>query len=321
MHYKQKTFMEKSNEQLKTKIKLYLDEYVTLYMGGLDGKDARFNYLYNRMQKTLEDLFLRLKIEFEQSEFEPWKYELEITKTGEVKPFKVQLDDGYVELGGIVDRVDKMDVEGKRYIRVVDYKTGSKEFELCEVLHGLNMQMLLYLMAIWKSDEKEYKDSVPAGILYFPARSEMYSAKRGEDDDKKLDNRLKANCKMNGMILDDETVIDGMDKSGEYKLIPLSINKRTKGVKGNLINLTQLGKLSLKMDEIIREMGEGLHAGKVDALPIKIGTGERVCTFCDYRSVCLKEKDAEVKQISKISHDSTLKILQEEGEKDEQEMD
>ncbi|MFI3142439.1 MAG: PD-(D/E)XK nuclease family protein, partial [Clostridia bacterium] len=206
MHYKQKTFMEKSNEQLKTKIKLYLDEYVTLYMGGLDGKDARFNYLYNRMQKTLEDLFLRLKIEFEQSEFEPWKYELEITKNGEVKPFKVQLDDGYVELGGIVDRVDKMDVEGKRYIRVVDYKTGSKEFELCEVLHGLNMQMLLYLMAIWKSEEKEYKDSVPAGILYFPARSEMYSAKRGEDDDKKLDNRLKANCKMNGMILDDETV-------------------------------------------------------------------------------------------------------------------
>lgn len=309
-HYKQKTFLEKPAEDLTSKIRLYLDEYVTLYMGGLANKDARFNYLYMRMQKTLEDIFLRLKIEFESSEFEPWKYELEISSKGEVKPFKVMLDDGYVQLGGIVDRVDKMDKDGKRYIRVVDYKTGSKEFELCEVLHGLNMQMLLYLMAIQKSDQPEYKASVPSGILYFPARSEVYAAKRNEKDENKLDVRLKSTCKMNGMILDDENVIDGMDTSGEYKLIPISVNAKTKKIKGNFINLRQLGILSQKMDEIIKQMGNGLHSGDIDAMPIKIGSGDKICTFCEYASVCLKEKGDTAKQIPKVSHEKTLQMLE-----------
>ncbi len=39
---------------------------------------------------------------------------------------------------------------GKLYLRVVDYKSGKKAFDLAAVKMGLDIQMLLYLFALQK---------------------------------------------------------------------------------------------------------------------------------------------------------------------------
>ena len=84
------------------------------------------------------------------------------------------------------------------------------------------------------------------------------------------------------------------------------------GVKGTLINLTQLSRLQKKMDGILTEMGESLHRGEIGAVP-SFGAGyDRVCDWCDYKSVCGYEPGAPVRPIEKLTHAQSLERLEKE---------
>ena len=61
-------------------------------------------------------------------------------------PIKLKLADGsLVSLTGIIDRVNVLKKDGEVYVRVVDYKTGAKEFSVSDAKEGLNLQLLIYL--------------------------------------------------------------------------------------------------------------------------------------------------------------------------------
>ena len=85
---------------------------------------------------------------------------------------ELEVDGVTVSLSGFVDRVDGWSDKGRLYLRVVDYKTGRKSFDLTDVWNGLGLQMLIYLFTLKeKGKEKFGADTiVPAGVLYFPAR-------------------------------------------------------------------------------------------------------------------------------------------------------
>lgn len=304
-------------EQAEVEIKAILEEYLNTYMGGTDGKSARFLYLYDRLFKTLCAITDRLLCEFEESDFVPVDFELPIRTQKEgsrktVEPMKIPLKNGYIELFGIVDRVDMMKTEEKNYVRVVDYKTGQKEFSLSDVFAGLGMQMLLYLVSIWKNGGGEYKDVVPAGVLYLPARLEPFSADRSDDRDTVFKKMLSGG-KMDGMILDEGEVIKGMDNSLSGRFVPIKVNSRSGALRGNFISVAQLEKLQKRLEKIMREMGENLHSGKIPALPV-FGKGhDKTCEWCPYASVCMREKNGAKRYITPKSHSECLSELDGEG--------
>lgn len=309
--YKGKDFLSLSDEQMRKELRLCLSEYMTDKMGGSDTKDSRFNYIYSRLLKVLGDIMDRLRSEFADSDFEPCDFELAIKKDGDVKPFTLELEKGTVQIRGIIDRVDKMDMDGKRFIRVVDYKTGGKTFELSDVLEGLNMQMLLYLISIWRNGEGEYGNIIPAGILYFPAKMSTVNVdSRGDDEALRRENRYRAG-KMNGMIVDDYDMVSHMDKQGKGLFIPVSADKRTGKIKGKFISLYYLEKLGKKMDEVIVNMANGIQEGIIPARPVCGSSYTDVCDWCDYREICMEE-NPEKRYIRKIPHDECLELLREE---------
>lgn len=309
--YNGKDFLSLSDEQMKEELRLCLAEYMQDKMGGSDTKDSRFNYIYSRLLKVLGDIMDRLRSEFADSDFEPCDFELAIKKDGDVKPFTLELEKGTVQIRGIIDRVDKMDLDGKRFIRVVDYKTGGKTFELSDVLEGLNMQMLLYLISIWRNGEGEYGNIIPAGILYFPAKMSTVNVdSRGDDEALRRENRYRAG-KMNGMIVDDYDMVSHMDKQGKGLFIPVSADKRTGKIKGKFISLYYLEKLGKKMDEVIVNMANGIQDGIIPARPVFGSSYTDVCDWCDYREICMEE-NPEKRYIRKIPHDECLEFLREE---------
>ena len=111
--------------------------------------------------------------------------------------------------------------DNKKYIRIIDYKTGSKKFELTDVLYGINMQMLIYLLSICNENKSKYKNYIPAGVLYMPAKLKLDKV----DLDKFNDESILSNLKMDGIILNNEEVIRGMEREGKGKFIPVKINK------------------------------------------------------------------------------------------------
>lgn len=316
--YKGKEFLKLTDEQLRMEIGIILRQYMDESMGSDESKTERFNYLYYRTGKILEFIMLRLKAEFEQSDFQPCDFELRIGKGEDVEPMVFELDKGSASLYGFIDRVDSLDLDGKRYIRIVDYKSGEKKFKLSDVLAGMNMQMLLYLVSIWRNGKGYYENITPSGVLYFPARISPLAAEREDDSETRLTNRIK-NSPMSGMLVDDGDVISHMEKDLQGMFIPAKLDKKKQVLKGEFITVKQLSVLAEKMDDIIRDMGNSIHNGFVPATPVCGSAYTDVCSWCDYGDICMKE-NPRYRYIQKKSHDDCIRELM-GGEDSEQELD
>ena len=121
------------------------------------------------------------------------------------------------------------------------------------------------------------------------------------------------------MILDDGTVLEGMDRSRKGQFIPIKISKKG-ALSGTFINLEQLGKLSHLMDETMKEMGNSLHDGHVPAKPVFGKNHSDTCQWCDYKSVCMRNPGDEVRYIRSMNHSQSLTIL-DGGEENEEKLD
>ena len=166
-------------------------------------------------------LVRHLADELRQSAFVPVDAELPIGEGG-VAPIVVKTPLGAaVQVRGVVDRVDLMEQDGVRYVRVVDYKTGAKSFRLSDVYQGINMQMLLYLFSIWRNGRERYGDVVPAGVLYMPASAAVQKGVREGQVGGAFDKALK----MNGLLLQDSVALRGMEREMAGVFIPCKQRK------------------------------------------------------------------------------------------------
>ena len=218
-----------------------------------------------------------------------------------------------------MDRVDVMDKNGEKYIRVIDYKTGSKTFKIGDIMYGLNLQMLIYLSAI-KANGKDYfgDNIVPCGVLYQPSSAKFVSAQDKNNTEKNL-NDFDKNLRMNGIILNNDSVIIGMDSTEKGKYIP--VKKSAKGGYNGadyLYDLSELGKIFKNIDDTLTEMAKTLHKGNIEYNPTKDFTSASdnydACKYCPYLSICGYEDGKNCRNIAKLSKKEVMKMLQEEEE-------
>lgn len=297
-----------SEREMSDEIHQLLQEYLDEYMGGKSDKSCRFTYQLRNLARILEHTLLQIAKEFAEICYEPVDFELKMGDgiDCDVKPYKIELPDGGVmKICGSIDRVDRMESDGKSYIRIVDYKSGSntKEFSLSDVMYGLNMQMLVYLMDVWENGGERYGDIIPAGVLYMPVKLPSSSLKRDATTAEMEKEKIKSS-KMNGMLLDHSLSLSGM-AMGEGVSNPYILSRKT-------INMGELKKLKEKIDETLLKMARELHDGNVPALPVQGKRYDTVCDRCDYAWVCCHEKNDNVKTLTDLDHNEVLKILNEE---------
>ncbi len=310
---------EMTKFQREEEVKKIISEYLEEQMGGLSGKSKRFEYLYFRLCKTLCDVLDRLCAEFESSKFEPIDFELKINKDGDIQPYTLQIPDGgTLNIIGSIDRVDIYKKDDKSFIRVVDYKSGKKDFLLSDVFFGLNMQMLIYLFAVNDNGKELYGNIVPSGILYYPAKMSVSKLSRESSDDQINMQKIK-DGKCNGLLLENADVLNAMEADLGGNFIPAFIDKKG-NLCGSLISLNQLYDLKHKVDGILKEMAQALHKGKIDASPVFGKNYKNTCEYCDYRSVCGTEASDKSREIETLANNDALKILS-GGDEDEFSMD
>lgn len=312
-NYGSETLCKMTDEEIDSKVMDILNEYFSLNMSAGQEHSERFNYLYQSLGKTVCAVAKRLVKEFSVSDFIPVDFELPIDVDSEIKPLEVELSDGgKLKIKGSVDRVDMLTIDDKTFVRVVDYKSGGKNFQLSDVFYGLNMQMLIYLFTIWKNGTGKYKNVTPAGILYMPVKATSADLGRESTDEDILMQQIK-DCRMNGMILDDSRVIVGMDNEKSGMFIPVKYDKKDNCFKGSLIGLKEMGLLSDKVSSILKQMGDSLHNGEIQAEPVysvhQTSAYYDACTYCDYKSVCGFEANDEGKEIIRLSDNDCFNLL------------
>ena len=296
-----------SREAVRKSVHRLMDEYVIGQLGGWEDKSPRFKALMARFTSTAQLLLNHLFLELSQSAFTPEAFELSIGEDGEVPPLILTLPDGgKVTVEGKVDRVDVMPAERGDYIRVIDYKTGVKEFRLSDILYGLNIQMLLYLLAICKNGVKDKKDLLPAGVLYMPSNRPVVDGERDITDDK-LEKEQNKKLRMNGIILDNMQVIEGMEERGEGVFIPVTLKNGAPSKTDSLVTTAQIGLINKRIEQLVVEMADALHKGEIGAQPA--GGEYDACAWCPYFSVCGHEKGEPKRQILKLDRESVLKEL------------
>lgn len=273
-----------SDEKITDDIKKIYIQYAKENLGGLGDKSNSFLNLYKRLEDNSFIIIKHLISELSQSKFVPVDFELEIG--GDIPAYTVKLPQGRsVCIYGSVDRVDVMEKDGSKYIRVIDYKTGVKEFSITDILWGINLQMLIYLCAIEKNGAERYgENTVPAGILYMYSTASPQNFEINTDEDK-IREKLESKLKMNGLVLNDISVVEGMDKSGSGIYIPVKVKSGLPYSSKSLVDLEQMGKIFKSIDKTITDMAENLYSGNISAVPVK-GKHHDGCQYCPYDSVC-----------------------------------
>lgn len=298
-------------------IKKWLAVFLEERMGGMESKPVRFRYLYRRLAVILGDIVRRLCQEFRESDFAPADFELEIgnPETG-IPSYTLDLPDGgKLSVIGFVDRVDTFEKDHQTYIRIVDYKSGGKDFRLSDVLSGLNMQMLIYLFAIEANGGKRYENPVSAGILYYPAKRNTVSMDtKDEAPEQVAKDKAKAD-RGNGLFLNNAVVLNAMEHGLEGRFLPVT-QKKNGGLSGNLIDLKNMGQLRKKIDTILEDMAVSLHDGAIPACPANGKNYDNTCQYCDYFPVCGFE-DGAVRDIPDMTNDKAIQELTEKTEKEE----
>ncbi|MBQ7874628.1 MAG: PD-(D/E)XK nuclease family protein [Oscillospiraceae bacterium] len=277
-----------SDEELRAAVDSVLKEYLDTAMDSEKGKTARFMYLFRRTAGFLVKLLRRLGEEFAHSEFEPYAFE-EPLGGKEVGYYRLVTPDGKeITVEGTIDRIDVLDRNGERYVRVIDYKTGTKDFALCDVYYGINIQMLVYLFSIWNCGKGGLSNTVPSGVLYMPAKNSVLKMERDDSAEEVLEAQRKTFC-MKGLLLDDEAVLNAMEPGLSGFYIPVKRGKN--GISGSVATLAQFGEIKAHIDSLLIDIAGELSEGKIAALPYRKNT-ETPCDFCPYKSVCRRSENA-----------------------------
>ncbi len=301
------------NEDTAAAVTLYVDTV----MGGTEDKSARFIAQTKRLSRTVQALLWHVVQELRQSRFVPTAYELPIGMEDGVTATVLTLPDGTtVRAIGKIDRVDVYRAGGTAYVRVVDYKTGAKNFRLDEVIEGINLQMLLYLFSLWdNADDRFGGHAAPAGVLYLPAKLPVVAVAAGDSEESRARERLKA-MQMNGLLLNDPEVICAMEAEGQGLFIPAKLKADgTPDSRSAVATLAQFGQLKKRAEALLCEMAATLRRGDVAAYP---AASERLnaCAFCDYAAVCGHEEGDAVREIRTYDTKAVLAMLAEEPDEE-----
>ena len=255
-----------------------------------DLSSERMDYLFRRNVRELEVIVEELWNELHVSNFQPAGVEVKFDRDGQCEPIALRGGAMAAFLRGFVDRVDTWRWKNQTYYRVVDYKTGKKDFDYCDILNGIGLQMLLYLFALENGSDLVGEHPQAAGVQYFSARA-PYVSIDGREDEEKLEKERKTNRRHKGLLLNESHVLEAMEprESSEGRWDPkwLCCKVDAKGnLGGDIANRSQLRMLEKFVMKTLAGMVDEIASGEVSPNPYTRGASHNVCTYCPFGAVC-----------------------------------
>lgn len=306
------------NNYIKEKVSVIVDELIKVIPGYILNSSARYKYLSFRLKKMLTSSVTIISHHIKNGAFEPAEYEVQFGIDSKYPPIKIVLQNGEeINLIGQIDRIDEFEKGEEKYIRIIDYKSGTKSMSLTDVYHGLQLQLMVYLDAMLESKNTEGVDLKPAAIMYFKIDDPIASFNENKDDGEIKEAILKE-LRMKGLLLKDSDIIREMDKNlqGEGRktslIIPVSFNKDgTLGKGTSLVDYDEFDIIRKYVKQTIVDICEDMMGGNIDISPYKHNNSTS-CDFCKYSAICQFDttlKDNKYMIINKKSNDEIIQMM------------
>lgn len=276
-------FHEVSLEQTMSIAMEYSDAYTAERFSQLDSE--RMSYLFRRNVQELAMVVEELWLELSSSEFAPVGFEVAFGDDTGMNAIEISNAAMDAQLRGFVDRVDLWNNGYTNYFRVVDYKTGRKDFDYCDVYNGIGLQLLLYMFALEDTGESLIGDHAKsAGVQYFPARV-PYLSTNGRMSADEVHAKRGKELKRKGLILGDSDIICAMEPEGSPKRLSCKTGKDG-SLSGDIADREQFKLLKSYVFHVLQNLVRDIASGNVEPNPYCRGTSHDACTYCPYKAVC-----------------------------------
>lgn len=279
----------------------------------------RYQYIQRKLVQIVQRTMTTLRDHASVSTFSPIAIEAGFGPGEQLPPLEIPLKNGHaMKMRGRIDRVDAAQIEGKQYVRIVDYKSSAKELDLNDVYYGISLQMLTYLdVAVTNSMILLGEKADPAGVLYVHVHNPMLKLSK-ELSEMDIAEEVFKKYKMRGLLIDDTDVLSEMDTEihGASKVIPVRINVNGSISKSSskVVSPQDMDNLRTFVRHKHQQAGEGMLAGDTRVLPYQ-KKSKTACDYCSYRSVCQfdpTDPDQKYRKLPVETPEEITKRIQEE---------
>lgn len=274
-------------------------EVLSLYAAGYGAAvlydSARNEYALKRMERILNRTVMTLQYQLKKGSFRPESYEMSFSSVSDLESVNIALsEDEKMKLLGRIDRVDTFEEEDKLYVKIVDYKSGGRKFDLAALYYGLQLQLVVYMNAAMDKKKREHPDKevIPAALLYYHVTDPMTQTE-GELTPEEINARLLQELRAGGIVNSNEEIIRYLDGESEGKsdVIPVEY-KKDGGLssRSSVMTKEELQVVSDYVNQKVRQLGREILGGQIPVEPYEKGT-ENACTYCAFTGVCGFDKN------------------------------
>ena len=271
-------------------VKESVEAYAATYGETVLYSSARNEYAITRMSRILTRTVLTLQKHLKQGSFQPDDYELSFRFAEDLDSIHVDLsEDEKMHLQGRIDRIDVSEDAEHVYVKVIDYKSGNRKFDLAALYYGLQLQLVVYMNAAMEMESRKHPDKeiVPAALLYYHIDDPTIETPV-ELTDEQINEQILAKLRMNGVVNSDPEVVERLDRYMQDKSVVIPVEKKKDGsfsARSGVLSREEMQLISSYVDAKIRSIGREILDGKIAANPYGKGN-EEACTYCAYKKVC-----------------------------------
>lgn len=298
-----------------------IEGYAATYGETVLYSSARNEYAITRMSRILTRTVLTLQQHLKQGSFQPDDYELSFRFAEELDSIHVDLsEEEKMHLQGRIDRIDVSEDAEHVYVKVIDYKSGNKKFDLAALYYGLQLQLVVYMNAAMELESRKHPDKeiVPAALLYYHIDDPTIETPV-ELTDEQINEQILAKLRMNGVVNSDPEVVERLDHYLQDKSAVIPVEKKKDGsfsARSGILSQEEMQLVSAYVDAKIRDIGREILDGKIAANPYEKGN-EEACTYCAYKKVCGFDSSIpgyEKRQLEDLDKQTLMQRMQETTE-------
>lgn len=279
---------------------------------------ARYRHLTQRLQRVVERSAIVLGRHAERGSFRPIGVEIGFGGQDDMLPaLKIELVDGTsLEMVGRIDRIDTAEVDGRLYLRIIDYKSGHSRLTPLEVYYGLKIQLLTYLeVALVNALTLLGREAIPAGALYFRLQDPLLTTD-GPMDPLESEKISLKDFRHSGLVIAEGESIELMERGlqGWSQVLPVMAKADGTYTGDGAWDMDKLKLMLAHVRQLNKLAGESIAMGNIDIAPYRLATAT-ACQYCDYLSVCQFDcqlPDGSYRDLAKKSSQEVWSILDSE---------
>ena len=311
---------EEAGQMVEEAVEAYAADYgeTILY------SSARNRYLLKRITRILNRTVLTLQTQLRKGAFQPEQFEMSFSVLEDLDALNIALNEQEkMRLRGRIDRVDTCETEDKVYVKVIDYKSGERKFDLAALYYGLQLQLVVYMNAAVEVEQKKHPDKeiVPAAMLYYHIADPM--VEDGADlTPEQINTKLLQALKMTGIVNESDEAVRLLDGEFADKSDILPLERKKDGsfsAYSSVIKGEDMQTVSNYVNYKIRQLGNDILRGTISVNPYEQG-GNQACTYCAYKSVCgydTRIAGYQTRNLPKLRQDEAMECIRQACEKEE----